>query len=59
MIFFFCSTFKLLKHLQPPANLKPPRTSEGEQGIGLMKVSTELQYSGANKCDVFLTKTMH
>ena len=59
MIFFFCSTFKLLKHLQPPANLKPSKTSEGEQSIGLMKVSADLQYGGANKYDVFLTKAMH
>ena len=49
MIFFFCSTLKLLKHLQPPAKLRPPKTSEGEQGIGLMKVSADLQYGGASK----------
>ena len=59
MIFFFWSTLKLLKHRQPPANLKPPKTSEGEESIGLMKVSADLQYGGANKYDVFLTKSIH
>ena len=59
MIFFFWSTLKLLKHLQPPANLKPDKVSEGEQSIGLMKVSADLQYNGANKYDVFVTKAIH
>ena len=59
MIFFFWSTLKLLKHLQPPANLEPPKTSEGEQSIGLMKVSTDLQYGAASKYLVFLTKAIH
>ena len=59
MIFFFWSTLKLLNHLQPPANLKPPKTSEGEQSIGLMKVSADLQYGGANRYLVFFKKTIH
>ena len=59
MTFFFWSTLKLLKNLQPPANLKPLRDSEGEQSIGLMKVSADLQYGGAIKYDVFLTKAIH
>ena len=59
MIFFFWSTLKLLKHLQPPANLKPSKTSEDEQSIGLMKVSADLQYGGAIKYDVLLTKAIH
>ena len=59
MIFFFWITLKFLKHLQPPANFVPSKSSEGEIGIGLMKVSADLQYGGATKYLVFLTKAIH
>ena len=59
MIFFFLSTLKFLKILHPPANFKPSDTSEGELSIGLMNVSTDLQYGGASKYLDFLKKAIH
>ena len=51
----FCITLRLLKYLQPPANLEPPNASEGDAGIGLKKVSASSLYGGASKCFVFFT----
>ena len=50
---------KFLKYLHPPANLKPSGTSDSETGIGLIKVSTVLQYGGASRYLVFFTKAIH